>query len=103
MNGIPTPDGARKGATERFLNQIGNIAGQPLGLGARSILLQAATDALGQVAVAEALNIQPRSLRAKLSMERQIADSDLRSAVSALAARSDELARLAASIQDAML
>lgn len=86
MNGIPTPDGARKG----------------LGAGARVMLLQAATDALGQAAMSDALDIQPRSLRAKLALDRQITDSDLRCAIAAISARSDELARLAASIQDAM-
>lgn len=86
MNGIPTPDGARKG----------------LGAGARVLLLQSATDALGQVAMSDALDMQPRSLRAKLSLDRQITDSDLRCAVAALSSRSDELARLAANIQDAM-
>lgn len=92
----------RLGAAERFLTQIGSDKAKPLGLGARSILLQSATDALGQVALSEALDIQPRSLRAKLSLDRQITDSDLRVAVSALSSRSDQLARLATSIQEAM-
>jgi hypothetical protein len=71
-------------------------------MGARVMLLQSATDALGQAALSDALDIQPRSLRAKLSLDRQITDSNLRVAVSALSARSDELARLAASMQEAM-
>lgn len=73
-----------------------------LGMRARVMLLQSATDAMGQVALSEALDIKPRSLRAKLSLDRQITDSDLRVAVSALSSRSDELARLAANIQKAM-
>lgn len=73
-----------------------------LGIGARTLLLQSATDQLGQAALAGALGIQQRSLRAKLKMDRPITDSDLRVAVLTLSSRSDELARLAASIQDAM-
>ena len=73
-----------------------------LGMGARVMLLQSATDALGQAALSDALDIQPRSLRAKLALSRQITEGDLRLAVSALSARSDELGRLAANIQEAM-
>ncbi|MBB4618656.1 hypothetical protein [Sphingomonas abaci] len=47
-------------------------------------LTTAATMLGGQSELAEALGIQPRSLRAKFSAERGVSDDDLRSAADAL-------------------
>ena len=54
-------------------------------------LTTAATMLGGQGELAEALGIQPRSLRAKLSAERGVSSADLRSAADALDAHAKRI------------
>lgn len=54
-------------------------------------LVTAATMLGGQDALAEALGIQPRSLRAKLNADRGVSGSDLMAAADALDARAGKL------------
>lgn len=60
-------------------------------IAARIGMLRRATDMVGQERMAEALDIQPRSLRAKLGVERGITDVDLRLAAAAVRARANEI------------
>lgn len=54
-------------------------------------MLRRASDELGQNDLAAALGIEPRSLRAKLGVDRGISDADLRLTSAALAARATAL------------
>lgn len=58
--------------------------------------LQRAGEMIGQRAVAEALGIEPRSLRAKLGGDRGITDADLAVVGSALDAHARDMQMLAA-------
>lgn len=58
---------------------------------ARIGMLTRAAGLLGQTALAGALGIEPRSLRAKLSVDRGVGDHDLRLAAAALTARAATL------------
>ncbi len=68
---------------------------------ARIGLLQRAATHVGPADLAEALGIEPRSLRAKLSADRGISDTDLRSAAAAVEARADALLAQARAIRAA--
>ena len=63
-------------------------------------LTTAATMLGGQVELAEAMGIQPRSLRAKFSADRGISADDLRSAADALDARAARLTQHAQKLRD---
>ena len=68
---------------------------------ARVLLLeQAARFVGGQEALAEALGIQVRSLRAKFSADRGVSDADLSAAAAAMDARAAQIAAQAAKIRE---
>ncbi|NLS27943.1 hypothetical protein S2M10_29450 [Sphingomonas sp. S2M10] len=59
-------------------------------------LLQSVGEMIGQAALAEALGIEPRSLRAKLGADRGITDAELALAAAALDAHARDMKILAA-------
>lgn len=68
----------------------------------RITLLRRVSETVGQEALAQAMSIEPRSLRAKLSANRGVSNDDLRLAASALEAHSARVASLAQKISAAL-
>lgn len=62
--------------------------------------LRRASEFVGQKALAEALDIQPRSLRAKLDSDRGVSDADLLVAAAAIEARATAMLTLSNSIRE---
>lgn len=62
--------------------------------------LRRASEFVGQKALAEALDIQPRSLRAKLDSDRGVSDADLMVAAAAVEARATAMLALSNSIRE---
>lgn len=66
----------------------------------RLTMLCRTSEIVGQAALANALGIEPRSLRAKLSADRGVSDDDLRVAAKALEMHAAATLRLATKISD---
>lgn len=69
---------------------------------ARIRMLQRASEFVGPVQLADALGLQPRSLRAKLSVDRGVSNDDLRWAAAAMERRIEEIQAQVRDIREAI-